>query len=44
MAKNVARVLNQLHEEAEEGHWDDVAKKLTQVQGALKLIKQQVAK
>lgn len=44
MAKNVARVLDALHDEAEEGHWDDAAKKLGQVQAALKLIKQQVGK
>ncbi len=32
------------HEESEEGHWDDATKKLAQVEAALKLIKQQVAK
>lgn len=42
MVKNVARALDELHEEAEEGHWDDTAKKLGQVQTAIKLIKQQV--
>jgi hypothetical protein len=44
MAKNVARVLDQIHEEAEEGHWDDATKKLGQVEAALKLIKQQIGK
>lgn len=44
MAKNVARVLDQIHEEAEEGHWDDATKKLGQVEGAVKLIKAQVGK
>ena len=44
MVKNVARVLDQIHEEAEEGHWDVSAKKLTQVEAALKIIKAQVGK
>ena len=44
MAKNVARTLDAMHEEGEEGHWDDVAKKQTQIDAAVKLIKQQVAK
>ncbi len=44
MAKNVARTLDGLHEEAEEGHWDDAGKRLAQIQGALKLMKQQVGK
>lgn len=44
MAKNVARTLDAMHEEGEEGHWDDVAKKQTQIDAAIKLIKQQVAK
>ncbi len=44
MAKNVARTLDQIHEEAEEGHWDDATKKLGQVEAALKLIKQQIGK
>ena len=44
MVKNVARVLDEIHEEAEEGHWDDATKKLGQVQGALKLIRAQVGK
>lgn len=44
MTKNIARTLDGLHEEAEEGHWDDASKKLAQIQGALKLIKQQVGK
>lgn len=44
MVKNVARTLDQIHEEAEEGHWDDATKKLGQVQAALKLIKQQIGK
>lgn len=43
-AKNVARVLDAIHEEGEEGHWDDVAKKLTQFDAALKIIKGQVGK
>ncbi len=43
-AKNVARVLDAIHEEGEEGHWDDVAKKLTQFDASLKIIKQQVGK
>ena len=43
-AKNIARVLDALHEEGEEGPWDDVAKKLTQVDSALATIKAQVAK
>lgn len=44
MAKNIARTLDAMHEEGEEGHWDDVAKKQTQIEAALKLMKQQVAK
>lgn len=44
MVKNVARTLDQIHEEAEEGHWDDATKKLGQVETALKLIKQQIGK
>ncbi len=40
--KNVARVLDDLHDAAKEGHWDVAAKKLTQVEAALKIIKQQV--
>lgn len=44
MVKNVARVLDQIHDEAEEGHWDDATKKLGQVDGALKLIRAQVGK
>lgn len=43
-AKNVARVLDAIHEEGEEGHWDDVAKKLTQFDASLKIIKGQVGK
>ena len=43
-AKNVARVLDELHDAAKEGHWDVAAKKLTQVEAALKIIKGQVAK
>ena len=42
--KNVARVLDELHDAAKEGHWDVAAKKLTQVEAALKIIKGQVAK
>lgn len=41
MVKNVARALDQLHEEAEGGHWDDAAKKLRQAQSAIQLIKDQ---
>jgi hypothetical protein len=44
MVKNVARTLDAVHEEAEEGHWDDATKKLGQVEAALKLIKQQIEK
>ena len=44
MVKNVARTLDQIHEEAEEGHWDDATKKLGQVQVALKLIRAQIGK
>ena len=44
MVKNVARTLDAIHEEAEEGHWDDATKKLGQVQAALKLIRAQVGK
>jgi hypothetical protein len=44
MSKNVGRVLDELHEEAEEGHWDDAAKKLKQADAAIKIIKGQVAK
>ncbi len=43
-AKNVARVLDAIHEEGEEGHWDDVSKKLTQFDASLKIIKGQVGK
>lgn len=42
--KNVGRVLDALHDEADEGHWDDAAKKLQQVEAALKIIKGQVVK
>lgn len=44
MAKNVTRALDGLHEESEEGHWDDVAKKQAQIDTGIKLIKQQVSK
>ena len=43
-AKNVARVLDELHDAAKEGHWDVAAKKLTQVEAALKIIRGQVGK
>ena len=43
-ARNVARVLDELHDAAGEGHWDVAAKKLTQVEVALKIIRQQVAR
>ena len=42
--KNVARVLDELHDVAKEGHWDVAAKKHTQVEAAVKIIKGQVAK
>lgn len=38
-AKNVARVLDDLHDEGEGGHWDDAAKKLSQLDAALKIMK-----
>lgn len=41
-AKNVARVLDELHDAAKEGHWDVAAKKLSQVEAALKIMKGQV--
>ena len=41
-AKNVARVLDELHDAAREGHWDVAARKLTQVEAALKIIKSQL--
>ena len=44
MAKNVARVLDELHDAAKENHWDVAAKKLPQVEAAVKIIKGQVAK
>lgn len=43
-AKNVARVLDDLHDAAKEGHWDVAAKKLTQVEAALKIMRSQVSK
>ena len=43
-AKNVARVLDDLHDAAKDGHWDVAAKKLTQVEAALKIIRGQVGK
>ena len=42
--KNVARILDELHDAAKEGHWDVSAKKLTQVEAALKIIRAQVGK
>ncbi len=42
--KNVARVLDELHDAAKEGHWDVAAKKLTQIEAAVKIIKGQLAK
>jgi len=42
-AKNVARVLDDVHHEGEGGHWDDAAKKLSQLEVALKIMKSQVA-
>lgn len=41
-AKNIGRLLDQLHEEADDGHWEDASKKLQQVDGALKIIRTQV--
>lgn len=41
MAKNIARALEQLHEAAEEGHWDEAAQKLNQAQSALQMMKDQ---
>ena len=38
-AKNVARVLDDVHDEGEGGHWDDAAKKLSQLDAALKIMK-----
>jgi len=43
-AKNVARVLDELHDAAKDGHWDVAAKKLPQVEAALKIIRGQVGK
>ena len=43
-SKNVARVLDELHDAAKEGHWDVAAKKLPQVEAAVKIIKGQLAK
>ncbi len=42
--KNVARVLDEMHDAGVEGKWDVAAKKFTQVETAVKLIKQQVGK
>lgn len=42
-AKNVARVLDDVHEEGEGGHWDDATKKLSQLDASLKIMKSQVA-
>ena len=44
MVKNVVRALDALHEEAEEGHWDDAGKRMNQMQGATKLIKDLASK
>lgn len=41
-AKNAARVLHELHDEADEGHWEAAAKKLKQVEVAIKIIRSQV--
>lgn len=38
-AKNVARVLDDVHDEGEGGHWDDAVKKLSQLDAALKIMK-----
>ena len=42
--KNVARVLDEIHDTAKEGHWDVAAKKLGQVQAAVKIRRGQVVK
>jgi hypothetical protein len=39
--KNTTRVLDSLHHEADGGHWDDAAKSLTQLEAALKILRQQ---
>ena len=41
--KNVARVLDDLHDEGEAGDWETAAKKLSQLDAALKIMKSQVA-
>jgi len=41
--KNVARVLDDVHNEGEGGHWDDAAKKLSQLEAALKIMRSQSA-
>ena len=40
-AKNVARVLDDVHDEGEGGHWGDAVKKLSQLDAALKIMKDQ---
>ena len=42
--KNVARVLDEMHDAGVDGKWDVAAKKLSQVETAIKLIRQQVGK
>lgn len=42
-AKNVARVLDDVHDEGEGGHWDNAVKKLSQLDAALKIMKDQTA-
>ena len=42
-AKNVARVLDDVHDEGEGGHWDNATKKLSQLDAALKIMKSQAA-
>jgi hypothetical protein len=41
--KNIARVLDDLHDEGEAGDWETAAKKLSQLDAALKIMKSQVA-
>lgn len=44
MAKNIAKALDKVHEEAEEGHWDAAAKTVKQVEAAIKIIGGQIGK
>jgi hypothetical protein len=40
--KNAVRLLDEVHQEGEEGHWEDASKKLKQVETAIGIIKSQV--